>query len=67
MRAFERVRDLLKKMLVGGRLVAAVRALAAVSALLLAARMDHGVRLLGRRELPSGRPLMIDPDDGVIV
>jgi hypothetical protein len=35
--------------------------------LMLAVRMDHGVRLFGRRELPNGRALMIDPDDGVIV
>src|ERR1700737_4629737 len=48
MYAFERVRDLVKKMLIGGRLVTAVRALAAVYALMLVVSMDHGVRLLGR-------------------
>jgi hypothetical protein len=67
MYAFERVRDLIKILPIGGRLLTAVRALAAVSALMLAVRMDHGVRLFGRRELPNGRALMIDPDDGVIV
>ena len=67
MNAFERMRDLIKKMLIGGRLVAAVRALAAVYALMLAVRMDHGIHLFGRRELPSGRALMIDPDDGMKV
>ena len=67
MHAFERVRDLIKKMLIGRRLVPAVRALAAVHALMLIVRMNHGARLLGRRELPCGRPLMIDPDDGMIV
>jgi hypothetical protein len=34
---------------------------------MLIMRVDHRVRLLGRRELPSGRPLMIDPDHGVIM
>jgi hypothetical protein len=34
---------------------------------MLVLRMNHRVRLLGRGELPDGRSLMIDPDDGVIV
>jgi hypothetical protein len=65
--AFERVRDFIEEVMIGGRLVAAVRALAAVYALMLVMRVDYRVRLLGRRELPSGRSLMIDPDNGVIV
>jgi hypothetical protein len=66
-RAFERVRDLLKKMLIGRRLVPTVGALAAVHALMLVMRVNHRARLLDRCELPCGRPLMIDPDHGVKV
>jgi len=32
---------------------------------MLVVRMNNRVRLLGRRELPSGRPLMVDPYHGV--
>ena len=67
MHAFECVRDFIKEMMIGGRLVTAVRALAAMYALMLVLRVDHRIRLLGRCELPSGRLLMIDPNDGVKV
>jgi hypothetical protein len=65
--AFKRVRDFIKEAMIGGRLVAAVRALAAVHALMLVMRMDYRTRLLGRRELPNGRSLMIDPYHRVIM
>jgi len=63
MDALQRVRDIVEVMPIRGRLVAAVRALAAVDSLVLIMRVDHRARLLGRGELPDGRPLMIDPDD----
>lgn len=66
-RAIKRVGYICEEMRVGGGLVAAMRTLSAVHALMLIMRMDHAVRLLGRRELPHGRPLMINPNDCMIV
>ena len=62
-----RVRDIIEIMAIGGGLMAAVRALAAVHALMLVMRMDHGARLFGGGEVPGGRLLMVYPDDGMIV
>lgn len=67
MHAFERLRDFIKELAIGGRLVAAMGTLSAVYALMLIVRMDHGIRLFRRCELPSGCLLMIDPNDGVIM
>jgi hypothetical protein len=44
-----------------------MRAFAAVHALMLVMRMDHGAGLLRGGEVPGGRLLMIDPNDGMIV
>jgi hypothetical protein len=65
--ALERLCNFIKKLVIGGGFVAAMIALAAVYTLVLVMRMDHGVRLLGGGEVPSGRLLVIDPNDGVIV
>jgi hypothetical protein len=54
-------------MMIGGRLMTAVRALAAMYALMLVMRVDHRTRLLRRRELPNGCLLMIDSNNGVKV
>jgi hypothetical protein len=59
------VRDFIEEVRIGGRLVPAMRALAAMHALMLVTSMDHGARLFGRGELPCGRLLMIDPNDCV--
>jgi hypothetical protein len=66
-RALESLCNFIKKLVIGGRFVAAVIGLAAVYTLMLVMRMDHGVRLLRRGEMPGGRLLVIDPNDGVIV
>jgi hypothetical protein len=42
------VRDLIEELVIDGRLVAAVRALAAVHALMLVVRVDDRIGLLGR-------------------
>jgi len=65
MHAVECARDFIKEVWIGGRLVAAMRALAAMHTLMLVASMDHGARLFGRGELPRGGLLMIDPNDCV--
>jgi hypothetical protein len=67
MRAFECERHVFKKSRIAGRLVPAVSALAAMDLLMLIMCADHGAGLLGRCELPSGRLMVIDPNDGVKV
>ena len=63
-RARERLRDFVKKNMIGRRFMPAMRALAAVHAG-LAVRVNHRVFLFGRGELPDGGPLVIDPYNGV--
>lgn len=66
-RAIKRVGYIREEMRVGRGLVATMRTFSAVHALMLIMRMNHAVRLLGRRELPHGRPLMINPNGCMIV
>lgn len=63
----EGVRDVIKKMAIGKRLVAAVSAFAAVYALMLIMCVDHAARLFGRSEMPGRRLLMIDPNYSMIM
>ena len=66
-RTGECLRNFIEKPVIRGRLVAAVRALAAVHPLMLLMCMDDAVGLFRGGELPDGRLLMIDPNDGMIV
>jgi hypothetical protein len=63
----ESMRHFLKKPRIGGSLVSAMSALAAMNVLMLIVRVDHGAGLLGGGELPGCCLLMIDPNDGVKV
>jgi hypothetical protein len=65
--ALEGMRHLLKELTVGRRLVAAVRALAAVHALMLIVRANHAGRLVRGSEVPGGRLLMIDPNYSMVM
>src|ERR1700722_6974369 len=67
MGARQRFGNILEKMRIGGRSMTAMRALAAVNPLMLVLRMHHGFFLLGRREVPGGCLLMIDPNNCMIV
>lgn len=66
-RALERMRGVIEKMAVGRRLVTAVGAFAVMHALMLFMRVNNGALLLGRRELPNSRLLMVDPNDRMVV
>ena len=67
MGAGERLRDVIEKMMIGAGSMTAVRALAAVYPLMLIFRVHLGLFLFGRREVPRGRLLMIDPNNRMIV
>src|ERR1700688_508928 len=66
-RSLERLRGVIEKVAIGGRLVATMGAFAAVHAFMLIMRMDVGARLLGRSEMPDRRLLVVDPNDRMIV
>jgi hypothetical protein len=67
MGAAQGLRDIIEKMMIGLRFVTAMRALAAVDALVLVLRMHHGLFLFRWREMPCGCFLVIYPNDGVVV
>jgi hypothetical protein len=67
MGASQRFGDIIEKMMISAGSVTAVRALAAVNALMLILRVYHRLFLFCRREVPGGRLLMIDPYNGMIV
>jgi hypothetical protein len=66
-RTRNRLRDFLEKVMVGGGFVAPVGAFAAVHTLVLVIGVNVGVFLRRRREVPSGRLLMIYPNNRMIV
>ncbi len=63
----EGMRDVIKKLTIGGRPMAPVCALAAVYTLMLIMSPDHAALLFGRGEVPSGRLLMIDPNYSMVM
>lgn len=67
MGASQRFSDIVKKMMIGGSSMTAMRALAAVDPLMLILRMHHGLFLCRWREVPCGCFLVIDPNNRMIV